>query len=121
MELTDDHLYSVRDRDLVVQVIHKSDRGNKLKMVRVVEGRSPMCRVNGKVVLLSRDGMDINILDDDRALFQRIGTIKVINSERWYLSLSFPKSDRSVSQVKKRRNSHKTDGASWRKKMREGR
>lgn len=78
MELTDDHLYSLRDRDLVVQVIYKSDRGNRLKMVRVVEGRSPMCRVNNQVILLSRNGMDINILEDDRAQFPLIGTIKVI-------------------------------------------
>lgn len=90
--MTDDLLYSVRDRDLVVQKIQKSERGNKLNTVRVVEGRSPMCRVDGKIVILSRDGLDIQILEDDQLQFKRIGTIKVIDVtiaiSTCYLSLS---------------------------------
>ena len=80
MDLTDDHLYSVRDRDLVVQKIHKTDHGHKLNTVKVLEGRGPMCRVDGKIAILSRNGMDVHILDDDRAQFKRIGIIKVRNA-----------------------------------------
>lgn len=78
MDLTDDLLYSVRDRDLVVQKIQKSQKGNRLNVIKVVEGHSPMCRVDGKIAILSRNGIDILILHDDQAQFKRIGTIQVI-------------------------------------------
>ncbi|EFX88845.1 hypothetical protein DAPPUDRAFT_304793 [Daphnia pulex] len=75
-DLTDDHLYSIRDRDLLVQKIQKTERGHQLSTTKVLEARGPMCRLDGSIAVLSRDGMDIHILEDDKAHFKRIGIIK---------------------------------------------
>lgn len=74
---TDDHLYSTRDRDLCVQRIVRTDRGSKLQVVKTVEGRGPLCRLHGKIFMLSRDARDIRIIEDDGVNFRPIGTIKV--------------------------------------------
>ena len=76
-DLTDDHLYSIRDRDLLVQKIQKTERGHSLSTTKVLEARGPMCRLDGSIAVISRDGMDIHILEDDKAFFKRIGIIKV--------------------------------------------
>lgn len=78
MDLTDSHLYSIRDRDFVVQKIQKSEKGNKLHTTKVLDGRGPMCRVDGRVAIISRDGFHIKILEDDQLHFKQIGLIKVI-------------------------------------------
>lgn len=75
-DLTDDHLYSIRDRDLIVQKIHKTEHGHKLTTTKALEARGPMCRLDGSIAVLSRDGMDIHIMEDDKSQFKRIGIIK---------------------------------------------
>merc|ERR1712071_20118 len=61
MILSDEYLYSVRDRDLVIQ---KFCHQSKLTMHITLEGRAPLCRVDGKLCLLTRDGLDIQVLED---------------------------------------------------------
>lgn len=73
--LTENFIYSIRDRDLVIQKIHRTEKGNRLHVMKTVEGRGPLVCIEGKVIMLGRDGMTINILDP--ASFKRIGTIEV--------------------------------------------
>lgn len=108
MDLTDDLLYSARDRDLVVQKIQKSDRGHKLNTIKVVEGRGPICRVDGKMVILSRNGLDIQILDDDQVQFKRIGNIKVRTAA--FISVLLSPIQKKLEKKNKKKG--KTDGNS---------
>ncbi len=108
MDLTDDLLYSARDRDLVVQKIQKTDRGHKLNTIKVVEGRGPICRVDGKMVILSRNGLDIQILDDDQVQFKRIGNIKVRKTA--FISVLLSPIQKKLEKKNKKKG--KTDGNS---------
>ncbi len=68
-------LYSARDRDLLIQRIANDHRGSKLHMIKTVEGRGPLCRLDGKIFMLTRDARDIKILDEEG--YRCVGTIKV--------------------------------------------
>ena len=82
-ELTENYLYSIRDRDLVIQKIHRTEKGNRLHVVKTVEGRGPLLCIEGKVLMLGRDGMSVNILE--HGTFKRIGTIEVSKRETQFI------------------------------------
>ena len=82
MILSDEYLYSVRDRDLVIQ---KFCHQSKLTMHITLEGRAPLCRVDGKLCLLTRDGLDIQVLED-KGQFPIVAMLKVTTSKSDNLS-----------------------------------
>ena len=69
MSISDDYLYTIRDRDLLIQTHGKQVR-------KTIEGRGPFCRVNGKIILPTRDGLNIQIIDEANN-FTRSKTLEV--------------------------------------------
>lgn len=57
MSVSEDRLYTVRDRGLLIQ-------NNNKATLQVIDGRGPMCRVAGKICLLTTNGMNIDIYHD---------------------------------------------------------
>jgi len=83
MAVSDEYLYAIRDRDLVIQ---KFNQQSKLTTHITLVGRAPFCRVDGKLCLLTRDGLDIQVLED-KGHFPLVATLKVTTSHH-YLSRS---------------------------------
>ena len=73
MAVTDEYLYAIRDRDLVIQ---KFNHQSKLTTHTTLVGRAPFCRVNGKICLLTRNGLDIQVLED-KGQYPLVATLKV--------------------------------------------
>jgi len=72
MAVSDEYLYAIRDRDLVIQ---KFNQQSKLTTHITLVGRAPFCRVDGKLCLLTRDGLDIQVLED-KGHFPLVATLK---------------------------------------------
>lgn len=102
MIATDDLLYTIRGSDLVVKykywfgmyivcIVHifrftkkvqkivKSDKGNKLQVVKTLEGRGPLCRIPtaNKLCLLNREGRDIQVVEDNGHDFPLVTYLEV--------------------------------------------
>jgi len=68
LAVSEKYLYSIRDRDLLIQT--------HLKQVkRTLEGRGPVCRINEKIYMATRDGLGIQIYDDNDG-FALINTLQ---------------------------------------------
>jgi len=72
LAVSDDYLYAIRDRDLVIQ---KFNQHSKLTSHMTVEGRGPLCQVDGKMCLITRAGFDIQVLED-KGHFPLVATLK---------------------------------------------
>ncbi len=81
LAVSEKYLYSIRDRDLLIQT--------HLKQVkRTLEGRGPVCRINEKIYMATRDGLGIQIYDDNDG-FALINTLQVNStSVTWNTLLS---------------------------------
>ena len=90
LAVSDDYLYAIRDRDLVIQ---KFNQHSKLTSHMTVEGRGPLCQVDGKMCLITRAGFDIQVLED-KGHFPLVATLKV------YLPLPTPSTTR-YSQIRR--------------------
>lgn len=79
MFMDDNYLFTIRDRDLVVQRIIRTEKGNRVHVLKTIEGRSPLCRLDDKLFILSRSAFDIYVIDEKS--FRKLGTIATVREE----------------------------------------
>lgn len=99
LALLDEYLYSIRDRDLTIQKITSTDRGKKLTVTKCFPGRAPLCRFDGKLAMLTRDGMDVQIFDDDHKEFKQLAVIKVTSGNCFCFYSPVPTLGRTFERI----------------------